>query len=314
MSEARLRTDLAMETMADARCDSGVKSEKSSCDGVERQCVTVENDRASRALGKAVGRYVTFSAADMCRAEMDEEARRKLAGALARDVRGMLPAQGDVMVVGLGNRHITADALGDRVVERVLVTRHMLGGRETDGLPGMRSVCAVAPGVMGVTGIETAEMVRGVVDRVRPAAVVVIDALAARELKCICTTIQVTDTGISPGSGVGNHRVGLNRRTLGVPVVAVGVPMVVYASVIARDALSVLTAQSGLKEGEKERAVASMMEDVMRRMPEDMVVTPRQVDELVGRVASVIALGINQALQPELSEMDILTLTNDHWA
>ena len=175
----------------------------------------------------------------------------------------------------------------------------------------LRGVCAAAPGVLGVTGMETAEMVHGIVERVRPAAVIAIDALAARESGRICTTVQITDTGIRPGSGVGNHRVGLTRDTLGVPVIAVGVPMVVYAAVIARDALSLLLEDIGLKEEEHAQAVDQLIAKVIREGLGELVVTPREVDEMVGRVARIIADGLNIALQPELSEEEIFLLSHD---
>ena len=145
----------------------------------------------------------------------------------------------------------------------------------------------------------------------RPAAVIAIDALAARETSRICTIIQVTDTGIRPGSGVGNHRAGLNRKTLGVPVIAVGVPMVVYAAVIARDALSLLLKDMDMQEEEHEQAMDSMVDRITRQGLGDLVVTPREVDELVGRVARIISDGLNLALQPGLSLEEIQYLSHD---
>ena len=205
------------------------------------------------------------------------------------------------VVVGLGNRSVTPDSLGPRTAERVLVTRHM-----GDCLPRdvpMSSVCAAAPGVLGVTGIETAEILRGMVAHVKPDAVIAVDALAARSSKRIASTIQITDTGITPGSGVGNHRKALDRRTLGVPVIAVGVPLVVYASTIASDALCAL----GEGEVEEER-IAACVERVVSEKLGEMIVTPRDVDALVERMAGVLADGINQALHPSLSSSEIAQL------
>ena len=225
--------------------------------------------------------------------------RRALAAELAKTLRGMLPEDmKTALVVGLGNRSVTPDSLGPRTAERVLVTRHI-----GDSLPWgeeMNSVCAAAPGVLGVTGMETAEILRGMVAHVRPDAVIAVDALAARSSKRIASTIQIADTGITPGSGVGNHRKALDRETLGVPVVAVGVPLVVYASTIAADALCAL----GEGEVEEER-IAACVERVVSEKLGEMIVTPREVDALVERMAGVLADGINQALHPRLSRDEI---------
>ena len=202
-------------------------------------------------------------------------------------LRLLLPPKGDVLVLGLGNRRMTADALGDRVVSGILVTRHLKEGR-------LRGVCAMAPGVLGVTGVETAELARAMTERLHPAAVVVIDALAAMETSHICTTIQLTDTGISPGSGVGNHRAGITADRLQVPVIAVGVPMVVYASTIVRDALCRI-----LSYENPEESATAMARELAGNPPEDLVVTPRNIDELVQGIADMLALAVNTALQPE---------------
>ena len=169
----------------------------------------------------------------------------------------------------------------------------------------------MTPGVLGITGIETAEMVKGIVERVRPSAVIAIDALAAREAGRICTTIQITDTGIHPGSGVGNHRRGLTRETLGVPVYAIGVPMVVYAAVIARDALNCMLSELGMEPDAHHQAVEALIQNVRQKGLGEMVVTPREVDTLVGKIAEIIAMGLNFALHPRLSEDEINLLSHD---
>ena len=211
---------------------------------------------------------------------------------IAQTLRLMLPAQGDVLVLGLGNRRMTADALGDRVVSGILVTRHI---RE-EGETALRGVCAMSPGVLGITGVETAELALGLVERIKPAAVLVIDALAAMETSHIGTTIQLTDTGIHPGSGVGNHRRAINREYLHVPVIAMGIPMVVYASTIVRDALkTILTSEREAEEAHE------MAEHLVEYTQKDFVVTPRNIDELVAGLADMLALAVNSALQPEYS-------------
>ena len=202
------------------------------------------------------------------------------------------PNVGGVLVLGLGNRRMTADALGDRVVSGILVTRHMQEER-------LRSVCAVAPGVLGITGVETAELALGLAERVKPSAVIVVDALAAMETNHIGTTIQLTDTGIRPGSGVGNHRKGITAETMHVPVIAVGIPLVVYASTIVRDALAdMMQRESGDAQ--------ALAEQLTSGYPRDFVVTPRNIDELVAGLADLLALAINSALQTNL-EMEELS-------
>ena len=255
--------------------------------GMSRTVVKVEDEASARRLGRPMGTYVTLACEQALTVSL--ETRRALAAELAKTLRGMLPeGMKTALVVGLGNR----------TVERVLVTQHI-----GDSLPWgteMNSVCAAAPGVLGVTGMETAEILRGMVAHVRPDAVIAVDALAARSSKRIASTIQIADTGITPGSGVGNHRKALDRETLGVPVVAVGVPLVVYASTIAADA------PCALGEGEvEEERIAACVERVVSEKLGEMIVTPREVDALVERMAGVLADGINQALHPRLSRDEI---------
>lgn len=305
----QFRTDLAMESRDSAQNPQGVRCQTLWHGPIEETRVIIETEEAARALDKAMGRYITLSYPDIPHADAGE--RLTLARALAAVVKELLPPFGDLLVIGLGNRHITADALGSRVLEGLLITRHM---KEmlADSLQGrLRGVCAAAPGVLGITGMETAEMVYGMVEHARPAAVIAIDALAARETRRICTTIQVTDTGILPGSGVGNHRRGLTQDTLGVPVIAIGVPMVVYAAVIARDAISLLAEDMAMPKEEHEAALHALTEKMAAQGLGEMVVTPREVDEMVGRMARIIASGLNFALQPRLSEEEISLLSHD---
>ena len=258
--------------------------------------IRIENERAADLLGRRRGEYVTVECRDLPRC--DARKRELLSRMVALGLRSMLPPEGEVLVVGLGNRNVTADALGTRVVERLLVTRHLRQAMAREMRGKLRGVSAIAPGVLGLTGIETAELCRGLVRHVQPSAVIAVDALAAFESERICTTIQITNTGIQPGSGVGNHRLGLTEETLGVKVIAVGVPMVVYASTIARDAMSHLMDSYGVLEHGQEEAAERLLRQVAEGFLGDMVVTPREIDELVLSVASLLSDGINQALQP----------------
>ncbi len=305
----QIRTDLAMESRELAGGLSGISTYTLQHGAIEETRVCIETEEAARALDKARGTYITLARPGLAQCLAGE--RLEMSRAIAEALRGLLPPNGDLLAVGLGNRHMTADALGSRVLEDLLVTRH-LKDLPDESLHGrLRGVCAVAPGVLGVTGLETAEAVKGIVEHVHPAAVIAIDALAARESSRICTAIQITDTGIRPGSGVGNHRAGLTKETLGVPVIAIGVPMVVYASVIARDALGMLLQDIGMDEAAHAQAVDTLIGKLARQGMGELVVTPREVDELVGRVGRIIADGLNLAFQPHLSEEEIQLLSHD---
>lgn len=290
-----VRTDLAMERTAGMSEALPGLEVQSYCRGAaEVTFVRVENEDAAQKLGKPRGDYWTLQ--HPCMPQLSPEERMRLAGMTAQELRRLLPREGEVLVVGLGNRYMTADALGSRTVEGIFVTRHLKEGERRH----LRPVSAMAPGVLGLTGVETAEMVRGVVERVHPAAVLAVDSLAAMETARICTTIQVTNTGIQPGSGVGNHRAGLTQENLGVPVIALGVPMVVYASTIVRDALrQILGQQEAVEDAD---AVA---EALVRNIQSELVVTPRSIDELVAHLADTLALAINTALQPEFSQEEL---------
>ena len=293
------RTDLAMECIDEGggRVE-GVRVSTHHMGGITHTRIRIEKERAAELLGRHTGEYITLEYRDLPRC--DAHTQKLLAALVAQGVRSLLPREGEVLVVGLGNRNVTADALGTRVVERMLVTRHLRQAIARELRGRLRGVSAIAPGVLGLTGIETAELCRGLVRHVRPSAVIAIDALAAFESERICTTVQITDTGIEPGSGVGNHRLGLTEETLGVKVIAVGVPMVVYASTIARDAMARLIDEYGLLARGHEEAAEQLLRQVSEGFLGDMVVTPREIDELVLHVAALLSDGINQALQPDI--------------
>ena len=289
------RTDLAMERMVHPGClGEGVVVQTMQDGKAEITWVRVNTASAAKRIGKAKGTYWTMTHPEL--PFLTPAERIEIAKQVAQTLRIMIPAKGDILVLGLGNRRMTADALGDHVVSGILVTRHL----QPEG-HGLRNVCAISPGVLGVTGLETAELASGIVERLRPAAVVVIDALAAMETSHIATTIQVTDAGIHPGSGVGNHRKGINKELLHVPVIALGIPMVVYASTIVRDTLQQIISKDG---GEDD--AQAMAEYLAGQAESDLVVTPRNIDELVAGLSDMLALAINSALQPSYS-IDELT-------
>ncbi len=300
----QIRTDLAMESVGPDGAKGktkipGVKVSIWEEGGITITEVVVDEEAGVRFTGKPMGRYVTLECGAVKTGSPD--VRRAVSSLLAEELMRMLPeGEAPVMVVGLGNRQVTPDALGPMTVDRTLVTRHIFQELPDSVDDRMRPVCAIAPGVLGVTGIETLEMVSALADRVRPRAVVAIDSLAAREVGRVGTAIQLTDTGIQPGSGVGNHRRALDQGAVGAPVIAVGVPTVIYAATIVRDALG--------KLGGAEEDVERLTDEMLRNATGDMIVTPREVDDLVEDVAGIVALGINQALHPGLSESEISTM------
>ena len=304
----QIRTDLAMESAGamGGRELPGVQISEWETGGVTLTEVKIETDEGARLLGKPVGLYVTLECEGVKRRNV--EARRAMSALLGEELARLLPDDNGapVLVAGLGNRTVTPDSLGPLTVDRTLVTRHLYAERPELTRRGMTPVCAVAPGVLGVTGVETSEMVRAIAQAVRPRAVVAVDSLAARAVSRVASTVQLTDTGIRPGSGVGNHRAALTAETLGAPVLAVGVPMVIYAATIARDAFGLLSKDDDSPE--HEQALDAMAKELLSGALGEMIVTPREVDDLVSDAAAILAGGINRALHPGLSEQEILTM------
>lgn len=255
LSQFSVRTDLAVEAREIVSENSGVKEipgvkfKTEDDNGIMISRVEVLNKEGAEIIGKLPGNYLTFEIPGLRR--QDSELQNRVAGRFAKEFHAFLEQLGlkkdaSALVVGLGNWNVTADAIGPIVVENLLVTRHLfkLMPEEVDD-EGYRSVSAISPGVLGITGMETSEIVLGVVEQTKPDFVIAIDALASRALERVNTTIQVSDTGISPGSGVGNKRKPLNKETLGVPVIAVGIPTVVDAATIVHDAINYLLAYLG---------------------------------------------------------------------
>lgn len=290
-----IRTDLAMEARELHPSLSGVTEESEEHEGVAVTRIALTTDDAAARLEKRKGRYVTLDAPELSARPLDlfERVSRALSNELSRLMEGLGTCE-NVLVVGLGNRAITPDSLGPRVVESIYVTRH-IKQYMPDALPGpVRAVSAVAPGVLGVTGVETMEIVRGVVEHCKPDLVIAVDALASRRVARISTTVQLTDAGISPGAGVGNNRTGLDRETLGVPVIAIGVPLVVFATTISQDTISLIADETGLHNDEerlKELAAKVIAEHIG-----ELIVTPKEIDSIVADMTRIVADGINMAL------------------
>ena len=290
-----IRTDLAMEARELHPSLSGVTEESEEHEGVAVTRIALTTDDAAARLEKRKGRYVTLDAPELSARPLDlfERVSRALSNELSRLMEGLGTCE-NVLVVGLGNRAITPDSLGPRVGESIYVTRH-IKQYMPDALPGpVRAVSAVAPGVLGVTGVETMEIVRGVVEHCKPDLVIAVDALASRRAARISTTVQLTDAGISPGAGVGNNRTGLDRETLGVPVIAIGVPLVVFATTISQDTISLIADETGLHNDEerlKELAAKVIAEHIG-----ELIVTPKEIDSIVADMTRIVADGINMAL------------------
>ena len=294
------RTDLALEAAqlwregAGAAAEPrGVECRQARREGWPVTTVRITDGEGARSLGKPEGTYVTLELDGLARRE--EDAFGRAARAVAAELSALLdlgPGE-PVLVVGLGNRGVTPDSIGPLAAGHTLVTRHLVD-RVPEHFGAFRPVAALAAGVLGATGVESGRLARAVVREIRPARVVCVDALAARGVERVCRTVQLADTGIVPGSGVGNAREALNADTLGVPVVAVGVPTVVDAATLARD----LLAASGLAGAEE----AELGE------AERLFVTPRDIDTQVRDLARVVGYGINLALHPGLSLEDIQLL------
>ncbi len=275
------RTDLAVESITPENLPDGVHLHKRG-EYFEITEIVIDDDSFTDTIGKRRGRYVTLESSDLSRFSDDYEG---MAEELSREIGAFVP-EGDILVAGLGNSDITPDALGPRVVSKVLATRHLrdeLDAEEEKFLTSLRRVSAFAGGVLGQTGIESAEIVRAIAAELKPSAIIVTDALACSDISRLGTTIQLSDSGISPGSGVSNSRRELSEAVCGVPVIAVGVPTVVDMHTIVQN----LT-------GEKPDS----------RLP-NMIVTPRDIDRLIERASQLIGFGINLALQPSLDFDDV---------
>ena len=292
------RTDLALEArelwQESAEKTTrlrGVKAAKHKREGYPVTRVDILDPEGERALGKPRGSYLTIDFTSFWRRGADFFPRA--VRAVGSELRELLPPEGPVLVVGLGNRAMTPDAVGPLTLEHLLITRHLISAMPRQ-FSGFRPVAAFRTGVLGTTGVESAEAVRGLVEQVHPSLVIAIDALASRRCQRVCATVQLSNTGIVPGSGVGNHRWALDQKTLGVPVFSIGIPTVVDAATLAADLLE----EQGLTVEESQ---------LRRGRAKPMMVTPRDIDAQVRDLAKVVGYGINWALQDlEIDEITAL--------
>ena len=297
----RIRTDLALEARESFEQEDvkirGVRIEEEEDKELELHTTTVviETENGAKTMGKPVGTYITMEAPNM--SVPDEGYHREISEKLAEHLRTLMgEGEKSVLIVGLGNRDVTPDALGPYVVQNVRITRHLIReyGAASLGEEQMNPISGIVPGVMAQTGMETVEIVKGVVKQTHPDLIIAVDALAARSTRRLNRTIQVTDTGINPGSGVGNHRNGLNRQVIGIPVIAIGVPTVVDAATIVNDTMENLINTMNEKDtAEKYHMIKEMIPSHLNTM----FVTPKDIDETVKRLSYTISEGLNIALQ-----------------
>lgn len=284
-----IRTDLAVEAVefAGENLPQGVLQQVKEQGSIKITRVEVKEEAAAQSLGKPAGIYTTIEVASF---EHTAQNLSEEVEAIAGEIRALLPQEGPVLVVGLGNNDITPDAIGPKTVAQTLATRHIPSEvAAQSGLGSLRAAAALAPGVLGQTGIETSEIIASLVKQISPAAVVVIDALASKSLDRLGKTVQISNTGIAPGAGVQNRRKEISSQSLGVPVIAVGVPTVVDMATITEEL-------SGARPHSPES--------------ENMMVTPRDIDVIVEKSAKTLSMAINKALQPGLSVSDLTALVS----
>ena len=308
-----VRTDLALEAAqmySKAMDIEGADISEKNLGGVLVTDVKINTEFAAEKIGKPIGEYITIEAEGI--RDGDEEICKKTEKILSKELVRMVKPQRSkkVLVVGLGNWNITPDALGPKVSGAVCVTRHLFDHKAIRDNSSACSVSAISPGVLGITGIETGEIIKGIVDKTSPDVIIAIDALASRSIARVSTTIQLSDTGIVPGSGIGNSRNGITYETMGVPVVAIGVPTVVDAATVANDTIEMLAQTVKASDGENSklydllRAMEgdgryNLIKEVIKPYVGNLIVTPKEVDEIIDNVSAIIADSINYALLGE---------------
>lgn len=317
----QIRTDLALENRElykeRNREDSpGVDVERIEENNYTITRVRVMTREGSENLKKPIGNYITIDVPRLNKT--DEDLKDEISQVLAKEIKGLGKNKEDskILVVGLGNWNITPDALGPKVVGRVLVTRQYFVNYNKEFDETVANVAALSPGVMGITGIETGEIVKGVVEKVKPDLVIAIDALASRKMDRISSTIQISDTGINPGAGIGNNRMELSEKVLGVPIIAIGIPTVVDAATIVNDTLDLIIeslkkeAKSGTEFYDLLSQISSeekysLIRDVLNPFMKNVVVTPTDIDELIDDLSIIVANGLNMALHPGIDLKDV---------
>ena len=285
---------------------NGIESEKEEInENISIERVKITNEEGERAIGKPKGNYITIDIKKLKIAQ-DEDIEKSsdvLSNELRKIIDTHIDKQGEILVVGLGNIYVTPDSLGPKVINEIEVTRHIINYLPQYVEEGTRMVSAISPGVLGTTGIETLEILKGIVDNINPKLVIVIDALASRSIERISSTVQISDTGIVPGAGVGNTRAEISQATLGIPVVAIGIPTVVETAVLVNDSLDLFITklQQEAKSNEylnklKEQDNYEEIKEALLPGEFNLIVTPKEIDDLIENMKDVVARGINYAV------------------
>ena len=283
----------------------GIENANKIIKDIEISKVKITNENGANALGKPVGNYITLDVKEIKNA--DEERIEEIAEIMADELRTVIREHvsdtDDILVVGLGNRYVTPDALGPKVVPKIEVTRHILEYMPKIMPEDTRPVSAISPGVLGITGIETMEILNGIVQNIKPKMLIVIDALATRKLERISSSIQIADTGIVPGAGVNNARKEISINTLGIPVIAIGIPTVVDLATITNECINIFIenlqqkamSNSTLNEL-KEKDNYEEIKEALIPKDYNMIVTPKEIDKLIDNMSEIVARGINKSM------------------
>lgn len=284
----------------------GIEAEQEEInENIKVERVKIANENGEKAIGKPIGNYVTIDIKKLKIAQDEDinKASETLANELRKIIDTHIDKQGEILVVGLGNIYVTPDALGPKVINNIEVTRHIINYLPQYVEEGTRMVSAISPGVLGTTGIETVEILKGIVDNINPKLVIVIDALASRSIERISSTVQISDTGIVPGAGVGNTRSEISQKTLGIPVVAIGIPTVVETAVLVNDCLDLFIQK--LQDEAKSNDYLNQLkqEDNYEEIKEalipkeyNLIVTPKEIDDLIENMSDIVAQGINSSV------------------
>ena len=306
------RTDLALERrdlyqkVNNLKEIDGIESiEEQINENIKVSRVKITNENGEKAIGKPIGNYITIDVKKL-KLATDEDIQ-KTAETLTNELKQVIDLhtdkQGDILIVGLGNIYVTPDSLGPKVINEIDVTRHIIKYLPQYVDEGTRPVSAISPGVLGTTGIETVEILKGIVENIKPKLLIVIDALASRSIERISSTIQVSDTGIVPGAGVGNTRQEISKESLGIPVVAIGIPTVVELATLVSDGIDIFIDRLQEKAESNEYLNKLQQDDKYEEVKEalnvgeyNMIVTPKEIDDLIENMKDVIARGINFAV------------------